>query len=113
MNDPSVNDSFTLTLDGVEVSARPGETLWQVARRAGETIPHLCFRDAPGYRADGNCRACMVEIEGERVLAASCLRDAAPGMVVRSASSERAREAREIGRASCRERVWIGVGAAA
>ena len=95
MNDPSVNDSFTLTLDGVEVSARPGETLWQVARRAGETIPHLCFRDAPGYRADGNCRACMVEIEGERVLAASCLREAAPGMVVRSASSERAREARE------------------
>lgn len=95
MNDPSVNDSFTLTLDGVEVSARPGETLWQVARRFGETIPHLCFKDAPGYRADGNCRACMVEIEGERVLAASCLREAAPGMVVRSASSERAREARE------------------
>lgn len=88
-------ETFTLTLDGVEVSARPGETLWQVARRFGETIPHLCFKDAPGYRADGNCRACMVEIEGERVLAASCLREAAPGMVVRSASSERAREARE------------------
>ncbi|MFO7647417.1 2Fe-2S iron-sulfur cluster-binding protein, partial [Halomonas campaniensis] len=95
MSDPSVNESFTLTLDGVDVSARPGETLWQVARRAGETIPHLCFKDAPGYRADGNCRACMVEIEGERVLAASCIREAAPGMVVRSASSERAREARE------------------
>ncbi|QJQ98241.1 molybdopterin-dependent oxidoreductase [Halomonas sp. PGE1] len=88
-------ETFILTLDGVEVSARPGETLWQVAKRAGETIPHLCFKDAPGYRADGNCRACMVEIEGERVLAASCLREAAPGMVVRSASSERAREARE------------------
>ncbi|MDR5892302.1 formate dehydrogenase subunit alpha [Halomonas mongoliensis] len=88
-------ETFTLTLDGVEVSARPGETLWQVAKRAGETIPHLCFKDAPGYRADGNCRACMVEVEGERVLAASCIREAAPGMVVRSASSERAREARE------------------
>ncbi|QTF93653.1 formate dehydrogenase subunit alpha, partial [Halomonas sp. BM-2019] len=87
--------TFTLTLDGVEVSARRGETLWQVARRAGETIPHLCFKEAPGYRADGNCRACMVEIEGERVLAASCLREAAPGMVVKSASSERARVARE------------------
>jgi hypothetical protein len=49
----------------------PGETLWQVAKRAGERIPHLCFKDAPGYRADGNCRACMVEIEGERTLAAS------------------------------------------
>jgi formate dehydrogenase major subunit len=88
-------ETFTLTLDGVQVSARPGETLWQVAKRAGETIPHLCFKDAPGYRADGNCRACMVEVEGERVLAASCIREAAPGMVVRSASSPRAREARE------------------
>jgi len=95
MSDSSSNDSFTLTLDGVEVSARPGETLWQVARRAGETIPHLCFKDAPGYRSDGNCRACMVEIEGERVLAASCICEAAPGMVVKSAGSERAREARE------------------
>ncbi|MDF9433200.1 formate dehydrogenase subunit alpha [Chromohalobacter israelensis] len=89
------NTSFTLTLDGVAVSATAGETLWQVAKRAGESIPHLCFKDASGYRADGNCRACMVEIEGERALAASCLREAAPGMVVKSASSERARTARE------------------
>lgn len=37
--------SFTLTLDDVEVQAYPGETLWQVAKRAGETIPHLCFKD--------------------------------------------------------------------
>jgi len=86
---------FELMLDGRRVTARPGETLWQVARRAGETIPHLCLKDAPGYRADGNCRACMVEIEGERSLAASCLREAAAGMVVRSASSARARVARE------------------
>ncbi|WP_422102355.1 formate dehydrogenase subunit alpha [Vreelandella sp.] len=87
--------SFTLSLDHQEVTAYPGETLWQVAKRAGETIPHLCFKDAPGYRADGNCRACMVEIEGERVLAASCIREAKPGMVVRSASSPRAVQARE------------------
>ncbi|WP_409523944.1 formate dehydrogenase subunit alpha [Nitrincola sp. MINF-07-Sa-05] len=87
--------AFELTLDGVSVTAFPGETLWQVAKRAGETIPHLCFKDATGYRADGNCRACMVEIEGERVLAASCLREASPGMVVRSATSERARVSRE------------------
>jgi formate dehydrogenase major subunit len=86
---------FSLTLDGTEVNAYPGETLWQVAKRAGETIPHLCFKDAPGYRSDGNCRACMVEVEGERVLAASCLREARPGMVVKSATSERARVSRE------------------
>jgi len=87
--------SFTLTLDDAEVQAFSGETLWQVAKRAGETIPHLCFKDTPGYRADGNCRACMVEVEGERVLAASCIREATPGMVVRSAGSTRAQEARK------------------
>jgi formate dehydrogenase major subunit len=88
--------SFEFLLDGRPVEARPGETIWQVAKRHGESIPHLCFKDAPGYRPDGNCRACMVEIEGERTLAASCLREAQPGMVVRSASSTRAREAREV-----------------
>ena len=87
--------SFTIVLDDQEVTAYPGETLWQVAKRAGESIPHLCFKDAPGYRADGNCRACMVEVEGERVLAASCIREAKPGMVVRSAHSPRATQARE------------------
>ncbi|QEA38744.1 formate dehydrogenase subunit alpha [Pistricoccus aurantiacus] len=88
-------ETFTLTLDGQSITATPGETLWQVAKRAGETIPHLCFKEAYGYRADGNCRACMVEIEGERVLAASCIREAKPDMVVKSATSERARVARE------------------
>ncbi|WP_404415244.1 formate dehydrogenase subunit alpha [Vreelandella aquamarina] len=88
-------ETFTLTLDGTAVTATPGDTLWQVAKRAGETIPHLCFKDADGYRADGNCRACMVEVEGERALVASCLREAKPGMVVHSATSERSRVARE------------------
>ncbi|SDL26879.1 NAD-dependent formate dehydrogenase catalytic subunit /NAD-dependent formate dehydrogenase iron-sulfur protein [Modicisalibacter muralis] len=91
----SATEAFELTLDGHNVTAFPGETLWQVAKRAGETIPHLCFKDADGYRADGNCRACMVEIEGERALAASCLREAKPGMTVNSATSERSRVARE------------------
>ena len=86
---------FALTLDGVEVTAYSGETLWQVAKRAGETIPHLCFKDAPGYRADGNCRVCMVEVEGERALTASCLHEAVPNMKVHSASSERVKVARE------------------
>ncbi len=66
------------TLDGRAVEARVGETIWQVAQRHGVEIPHLCYSPEPGYRADGNCRACMVEIEGERVLAASCIRTPAP-----------------------------------
>ena len=54
----------------------PGETIWQVAKRQGREIPHLCYSPQPDYRPDGNCRACMVEVEGERVLAASCKRTA-------------------------------------
>ena len=82
-------------LDGEPVEARPGETIWQVATRLGIAIPHLCHRPEPGYRSDGNCRACMVEVEGERALAASCQRVAASGMKVRTAS-ERARAARRM-----------------
>jgi formate dehydrogenase major subunit len=83
--------TVTFTLDGRTVHAAPGQTIWQAARDADVTLPHLCYRDAPGYRADGNCRACMVEIEGERVLAASCKREVAQGMVVRTASGRAAR----------------------
>ncbi|WP_405229734.1 formate dehydrogenase subunit alpha [Lentisalinibacter sediminis] len=82
------------TLDGVPVEARESETIWSVAKRHGTVIPHLCHADGPGYRTDGNCRLCMVEIEGERVLAASCARRPTEGMEV-STDSPRARAARE------------------
>ena len=90
-----MTDQLLFTLDGKVVSARPGETIWQVAARHGVDIPHLCYSPAPDYRADGNCRLCMVEIEGERVLAASCIRKPKPGMVVRGAS-DRARAAQRM-----------------
>ncbi|HSR72214.1 MAG TPA: molybdopterin-dependent oxidoreductase, partial [Kiloniellales bacterium] len=83
------------SLNGETVEAQPGETIWQVAQRLGVEIPHLCYSPEPGYRADGNCRACMVEVEGERVLAASCIRKPSPGMKV-STASERAKKAREM-----------------
>ncbi|MFM1814623.1 MAG: hypothetical protein RLZ98_1318 [Pseudomonadota bacterium] len=86
---------ITFTLDGRDVTAEPGETIWQVAAREGTIVPHLCWQPEPGYRADGNCRACMVEIEGERVLAASCQRKAAEGLKVNTAS-DRAKKAREM-----------------
>ena len=83
------------TLDGEAVTAAPGETIWQVATRLGTEIPHLCHSPEPGYRPDGNCRACMVEIEGERVLAASCIRQPSPGMKIMTASA-RAKAARRM-----------------
>ena len=90
-----MSETVRFTLDGNEVEAFDGETIWQVAHRLGTDIPHLCYAHEPGYRADGNCRACMVEVEGERVLAASCQRRAAPGMAVHTAT-DRAKASRRM-----------------
>src|SRR5262247_3876729 len=93
--DNGKSKSVKFILDGKEVEALGDETIWQVAKRHGIDIPHLCYSPEPGYRADGNCRACMVEIEGERVLAASCQRRATAGMKVKTAS-ERAKKSRQM-----------------
>jgi len=85
----------TFHLNGKPTVAREGETIWQAAKREGIDIPHLCYADQPGYREDGNCRACMVEIEGERVLAASCVRKPTEGMSVRT-DTDRADKARKM-----------------
>ncbi|WP_299727649.1 formate dehydrogenase subunit alpha [uncultured Tateyamaria sp.] len=90
-----MTDKVTFTLDGAEVEAEAGMTIWEVAHGRGLVIPHLCHKPAPGYRPDGNCRACMVEIEGERVLAASCIREPSEGMVV-TTNSARAETARKM-----------------
>src|SRR5262249_5768116 len=82
-------------LDEREVEADPGETIFQVAARQGIELPHLCYAPKPGYRPDGNCRVCMVEIEGERVLAASCIRTPTPGMKVKT-QTHRAKTARRM-----------------
>ena len=76
------------SLNGREVSARANETLIEVADREGVTIPRLCHQ--PGLAAVGNCRVCMVEIAGERVLAPACFRSPSAGMAV-ATDSERAR----------------------
>ncbi|TMM52323.1 formate dehydrogenase subunit alpha [Sulfitobacter sabulilitoris] len=90
-----MTDTISFTLDGQEVQAEAGTTIWEVANGRGLVIPHLCHKPAPGYRPDGNCRACMVEIEGERTLAASCIREPAQGMVV-TTQSARAETARKM-----------------
>ena len=85
----------TFTLDGDKVTADKGMTIWEVSNGRGLVIPHLCHKPQPGYRPDGNCRACMVEIEGERTLAASCIREPMEGMVVNTATP-RAEAARKM-----------------
>ena len=83
-------ENVVFSLDGRALEAAAGETILQAAKRHGIEIPHLCYKE--GMRADGNCRACVVEIEGERVLAPSCCREPRADMQVR-AQSERARAA--------------------
>src|SRR6185436_10680729 len=77
--------SVAFTLNGKPVEALDGETLLQTAKRQGIEVPHLCYKD--GMRADGNCRACMVEVKGERVLAPSCCRYPKAGMDVTTNSA--------------------------
>src|SRR6478672_6070783 len=85
----------TFFIDDREVEIRDGETIFRAARRLDIKLPHLCYSPQPGYRPDGNCRVCMVEIEGERVLAASCLRTPTPGMKVKT-QTDRAKTARRM-----------------
>ncbi|MGA8031120.1 MAG: 2Fe-2S iron-sulfur cluster-binding protein, partial [Casimicrobiaceae bacterium] len=84
---------ISFRLNGAEVEALPGETIIEAADRVGVEIPRLCHK--PGYRPDGNCRACMVEIKGERVLAPSCCRAPTSGMEV-SSNSARALHAQKM-----------------
>ena len=83
MNEKTVHFS----LNGRDIEARAGETILQVAERHGVDIPRLCYKE--GYRSDGNCRACMVEVQGERALAPACCRQPSEGMTV-SSDNERA-----------------------
>ncbi len=69
-----------IKINGKNYFGNPNETILDVSKRNGIEIPHLCFKE--GMRPDGNCRACMVEIEGERVLQPSCVRTISDGMVV-------------------------------
>ena len=92
MNAPAQLAEVTLKtvefkLDAQTIHAFEGESILNAAKRHGIDIPHLCYTD--GLRADGNCRACVVEINGERTLAPSCCRSATAGMQVQS-KSERA-----------------------
>ena len=74
------DQTIPITLNGRSVAALAGETLIETAKRHGIEIPHLCYME--GMRPDGNCRACVVEVKGERVLAASCCRLSQAGMDV-------------------------------
>jgi len=70
----------SFVLNGAAVTCASDQTILQAAEQHGVEIPRLCYKE--GLRPDGNCRTCMVEVKGERVLAASCCRYPTEGMVV-------------------------------
>jgi formate dehydrogenase major subunit len=80
---PTIPVSFTL--NGTTVVCGSDETILDVAQQHGVEIPRLCYME--GMRPDGNCRTCMVEIKGERVLAPSCCRYPKEGMEVTTNSA--------------------------
>lgn len=80
-------------INGKAVTALSSESILGAAKRYDIEIPHLCYKQE--LRADGNCRACMVEIEGERVLQPSCVRTPTEGMVVNT-NNERALHSQKL-----------------
>jgi formate dehydrogenase major subunit len=85
--------TVTFLLDGREITASSTDTLIEIADREGIEIPRLCYK--AGMDAVGNCRSCMVEIKGERVLAASCCRSPTKDMQV-TTNSERVHKAQQM-----------------
>ncbi|MEW5947477.1 MAG: formate dehydrogenase subunit alpha [bacterium] len=77
-------ETVTITLNGREISGRPGMTILELAREAGEHIPTLCY--SPHLASVGACRVCIVEDEKRRALVASCVMPIAPGMVINTRS---------------------------
>ena len=80
MMEPQAMPPVEFKLNGRTVAARADESIIQAAQRHGVEIPHLCYKE--GLRPDGNCRACVVEIKGERTLAPSCCRAPKDGMEI-------------------------------
>ena len=76
--------TMTITIDGREIEAPPGSTIWEAAQSMGVDIPRLCHQ--PGMEPAGVCRVCAVEVEGARTLVPACHRKVEPGMVIQTGS---------------------------
>jgi formate dehydrogenase major subunit len=82
---PAPARTVTLTIDGVEVTAAEGTTIWAAARAAGIDIPVLCHDER--FDPVGVCRMCVVDV-GARAYAAACVRPCENGMEVKTATPD-------------------------
>ncbi len=83
-NPEDLNQLVSVKINGKTFFGNPEETILEISKKNNIEIPHLCFKE--GMRPDGNCRVCMVEIEGERVLQPSCVRTITDGMIINTTS---------------------------
>ena len=81
-----MEEMVTLTIDGQSVKAKKGSTILEAARSAGIDIPTLCF--LKDIHQTGDCRMCIVEVEGRRGFATSCITKVDEGMVVHTNTPE-------------------------
>jgi NADH dehydrogenase/NADH:ubiquinone oxidoreductase subunit G len=84
--------TITFDMDGREITVKAGKTLLDAARENGMDIPTICFHEKT--TANGLCRMCVVEVEGQRVLQPACIVEAGAGMKVQT-RSERVGRARK------------------
>src|SRR3989304_3219274 len=87
-------ETITLTIDGQEVTTEQGNTLLDVSRELGKDVPTICYHDAT--TANGLCRMCVVEVEGQRVLQPACVIQAGAGMKVQTRSEKVVRSRKTI-----------------
>jgi iron-only hydrogenase group A len=83
--------NVSININGRDMSVREGVTILEACTAAGIHVPTLCYH--PDLTLAGNCRICVVEIEGWKTLQPACVTPVAPNMVVRTGSS-RVRKAR-------------------
>ena len=84
---------MTIRVDGTAVTVAAGDTLLDACRSAGIDTPTVCYGDT--LTPVNACRACVVEVEGNRTLVPSCSRPAEEGMVVHT-DSTRVRHSRKM-----------------
>ena len=85
--------TVNVTVDGKQVAVPAGLNLIEAARHAGKSVPHYCYH--PRLTVAGNCRICLVEIQGQGKLQIACNTRVAEGMSYFT-ENERVRKARRV-----------------
>lgn len=76
----------TLKIDGKDITVEPGTSLLEAAKQVGMKVPHFCYH--PKLSIAGNCRMCLVKVEGMPKPVVSCQVTASDNMVVDTQSEE-------------------------